>query len=174
MIEVEIDSIRISLVTQHRIVMLKEIDGERQVPIWIGPCEADAITIELQDVKVARPVTHDLLKNVINEMGGHVSHVLVKELNDGIFLARLYVDANGKELDIDCRPSDAIALAVRVKVPIFIAEEVMEEVSILPEADIQEEGEKPAAEAPATNPEEADAFIDFLDTLDFEDFDEGS
>ncbi|MCA9958965.1 MAG: bifunctional nuclease family protein [Chloroflexota bacterium] len=174
MIEVEIDSIRISLVTQHRIVMLKEIDGDRQVPIWIGPCEADAITIELQDVKVARPVTHDLLKNVIGEMGGRVSHVLVKELNDGIFHARLYIDANGKDLDIDCRPSDAIALAVRVKVPIFIAEAVMEEVSILPEADIQEQGEESAEAAPSPEPEEADAFIDFLDSLDFDDFDEES
>lgn len=172
MIEVEIDSIRISLVTQHRIVMLKEIDGDRQVPIWIGPCEADAITIELQDVKVARPVTHDLLKSIITAMGGNVSHVLVKELNDGIFHARLYVDANGKELDIDCRPSDAIALAVRVKVPIFIAEAVMEEVSILPEADIQDQGEGDTPAAP--EPEAADAFLDFLDTLDLGDFDEES
>jgi len=170
MIEVEIDSIRISLVTQHRIVMLKEVDGERQIPIWIGPCEADAITIELQDVKVARPVTHDLLKNVITSMGGHVSHVLVKELRDGIFHARLYLDANGTEMDIDCRPSDAIALAVRVKVPIFIAEEVMAEVGILPEADIQEQvGEAPEG---SVDLEDADAFSDFLGTLDFEDFDE--
>ncbi len=170
MVEVEIDSIRISLVTQHRIVMLKEIDGERQVPIWIGPCEADAITIELQDVKVARPVTHDLLKNVITTMGGNVSHVLVKELNDGIFHARLYVDANGNELDIDCRPSDAIALAVRVKVPIFIAEEVMEEVAILPEPDIQDADTGAVSEE--TPPEEADAFMDFLNTMDLEDFDD--
>lgn len=169
MIEVEIDSIRISLVTQHRIVMLKEIDGERQVPIWIGPCEADAITIELQDVKAARPVTHDLLKNVIVEMGGRVSHVLVKELNDGIFRARLYVDANGRELDIDCRPSDAIALAVRVHVPIFIAEEVMNEVSILPEPDIQEPAKTATAEGTAET-KDADVFMDFLDTLDFGDF----
>ena len=171
MIEVVIDSIRISLVTQHRIVMLKEMEGERQLPIWIGPCEADAITIELQDVKVARPVTHDLLKNVIDDMGGTVSHVLVKDLNDGIFHARLHVDANGQELEIDCRPSDAIALAVRANVPIFVSEAVMDEVSILPEPDIQEEdGAEEDAETP---PEEADAFIDFLDTLDFEDFDEG-
>ncbi|MCA9934712.1 MAG: bifunctional nuclease family protein [Ardenticatenaceae bacterium] len=170
MIEVEIDSIRISLVTQHRIVMLKEIDGERQIPIWIGPCEADAITIELQDVKVARPVTHDLLKNVISEMGGHISHVLVKELRDGIFHARLYLDANGTEMNIDCRPSDAIALAVRVNVPIFIAEEVMDEVGILPEADIQEQESAESADSEA--PETPDAFADFLNTLDFEDFDE--
>lgn len=168
MIEVVIDSIRISLVTQHRIVMLREADGERQVPIWIGPCEADAITIELQDVKVARPVTHDLLKNVIGEMGGVVSHVLVKELKDGIFHARLYIDANGAEMDIDCRPSDAIALAVRVDVPIFVAEEVIEEAGILPEADIQEE----EAVGEETDPEEADAFMDFLDTLDLDDFED--
>ncbi|MFO7537015.1 MAG: bifunctional nuclease family protein [Chloroflexota bacterium] len=169
MIEVIIDSIRISLVSQHRIVMLKESDSERQLPIWIGPCEADAITIELQDVKIARPVTHDLLRNIVQEMGGKISHVLVKELNDGVFHARLFIDINGEMLEIDCRPSDAIALAVRVKVPIFISESVMEEAGILPEPDIQEhelgldeddEGETP------------DAFLDFVDTLDFDDFDE--
>jgi bifunctional DNase/RNase len=78
MIEVMIDSIRISLVSQQRIVVLKEVDGERQLPIWIGPCEADAITVELQDVRVARPLTPDLLKSVIGEMGGRISHILVK------------------------------------------------------------------------------------------------
>lgn len=171
MIEVEIDSIRISLVTQHRIVMLKEIDGERQVPIWIGPCEADAITIELQDVKVARPVTHDLLKNVIAAMGGKISHVLVKELREGIFHARLYIDAKGEAMDIDCRPSDAIALAVRAKVPIFVAEEVITEVGILPETDIQEQ-EGAAAAGTEVDPGEADAFSDFLSTLDFDDLEE--
>jgi uncharacterized protein len=168
MIEVVIDSIRISLVSQHRIVMLKEIDTERQLPIWIGPCEADAITIELQDVKVARPVTHDLLKNVVEEMGGKISHVLVKELSDGVFHARLFVDMAGELLEIDCRPSDAIALAVRVKVPIFIAESVMDEAGILPEPDLQDHdmmGEDDEGETP-------DAFLDFVDTLDFDDFDE--
>lgn len=170
MIEVIIDSIRISLVSQHRIVMLKEIDSERQLPIWIGPCEADAITIELQDVKIARPVTHDLLKNIVEELGGKISHVLVKDLNDGVFHARLFIDVNKEMLEIDCRPSDAIALAVRVKVPIFISELVMDEAGILPEPDIQEqeigydtngdEGAKP------------DAFLDFVDTLDFDDFDD--
>ena len=82
MIEVVIDSIRISLISQHRIVMLRDIDSERRLPIWIGPCEAEAITIELQDVEIARPVTHDLLKNVIEQMGGTVSHILINELNE--------------------------------------------------------------------------------------------
>ena len=167
MIEVIIDSIRISLVSQHRIVMLKEMDNERQLPIWIGPCEADAITIELQDVKVARPGTHDLLKNVIAEMGGKVSHVLIKALSDGVFYASLFVDVNEELREIDCRSSDAIALAVRVKSPIFINEDVMNEAGILPEQDIQE-AEQASAE---TDAESLDAFSDFVDSLDL-DFDD--
>jgi bifunctional DNase/RNase len=107
MIEVVIDSIRISLISQHRIVMLRDVDGERQLPIWIGPCEAEAITIELQDVEIARPVTHDLLTNTIGEMGGTVSHILINELRDQVFYARLFVDMSGEMLEIDCRPSDA-------------------------------------------------------------------
>lgn len=167
MIEVIIDSIRISLVSQHRIVMLKEMDNERQLPIWIGPCEADAITIELQDVKVARPVTHDLLKNVISEMGGKVSHVLIKALNDGVFYASLFVDVSENLHEIDCRSSDAIALAVRVKSPIFVNDEVMDEAGIVPEQDIQE-ADQSAGEPDA---ESLDAFSDFVDSLDL-DFDD--
>lgn len=168
MIEVVVDSIRISLVSQHRIVVLKEVDSERQLPIWIGPYEADAITIELQDVEVARPVTHDLLKNVIDTMGGKVSHVLIKALNDGVFFASLFIDINGDLKEIDSRSSDAIALAVRVKVPIFVEEDVMDEVGVLPEPDILEEDEPAGEEAP----EALDAFSDFVDTLDFDDFEE--
>lgn len=164
MIEVVIDSIRISLISQHRIVMLRDVDGERQLPIWIGPCEAEAITIELQDVEMARPVTHDLLKNSIAELGGTVSHILINELRDQVFYARLFVDLKGEMLEIDCRPSDAIAVAVRAKVPIFVDEEVMEEAGILPEPDVEEE-------VGGEDAEKLDAFKDFVDTLDFDDFD---
>ena len=169
MIEVMIDSIRISLVSQHRIVLLREVDSERQLPIWIGPCEADAITIELQDVKVARPLTQDLLKNIINELGGTVSHVLIKELNDSVFHARLFISVQGESEphEIDCRPSDAIALAVRAKVPIFISEEVMDEAGVEPEPDIQADEPDQMSGADVDN---LDAFSDFLDTLDFDDF----
>jgi bifunctional DNase/RNase len=163
MIEVVIDSIRISLISQHRIVMLRDVDGERRLPIWIGPCEAEAITIELQDVEIARPVTHDLLKNIIEEMGGTVSHILINELRDQVFYARLFVDMDGNMMEIDCRPSDAIAVAVRSKVPVFIDESVMDEAGILPEPDIEEETEGEGAE-------KLDAFKDFVDTLDFDDF----
>jgi bifunctional DNase/RNase len=167
MIEVIIDSIRISLVSQHRIVMLKEMDSERQLPIWIGPCEADAITIELQDVKVARPVTHDLLKNVVSEMGGKVSHVLIKALNEGVFYASLFVDINEEMHEIDCRSSDAIALAVRAKSPIFVNDDVMAEAGILPEQDVQELDQ--TTDEP--DEESLDAFSDFVDSLDL-DFDD--
>lgn len=168
MIEVVIESIRISLISQHRIVLLREVDSDRQLPIWIGPCEAEAITMELQDVKVARPMTQDLLKNVIGELGGTVSHVLVKELNESVFHARLFITVEGaaEPLEIDCRPSDAIALAVRAKVPIFIAEEVMDAAGVEPQEDVQET--KPADE----DDDNLDAFTDFLNTLDFGDFDE--
>ncbi|HFE66972.1 MAG TPA: bifunctional nuclease family protein [Chloroflexi bacterium] len=167
MIEVEVDSIRISLVSQHRIVVLREVDSERQLPIWIGPYEADAITIELQDVEVARPVTHDLLKNIIEELGGKVSHVLIRALIDGVFYASLFIDVNGEMKEIDSRSSDAIALGVRVKVPIFVNEDVMDEVGVLPEPDILEEEQSSAGEG-----ETLDVFSDFLDTLDFDDFEE--
>ncbi len=170
MIEVVIESIRISLVSQHRIVLLKELDNERQLPIWIGPCEADAITIELQDVKVARPVTHDLLKNVISEMGGRVSHVLIRALSDGVFFASLFIDKNGDLTEIDCRSSDAIALAVRVKTPIFVNDDVMEQAGVLPESGIQEPTASEVEASPGSA--ELDIFSDFLDTLDFDDFEE--
>ncbi len=169
MIEVVVDSIRISLVSQHRIVVLKEMDSERQLPIWIGPYEADAITIELQDVEMARPVTHDLLKNIITVLGAKVSHVLIKTLSEGVFYASLFIDINGELHEIDSRSSDAIALAVRVKVPVFVNQEVMDEVGVLPEPDILQEESR---EGDAEDVETLDLFTDFVDSLDFEDFDE--
>ncbi|MEO1444528.1 MAG: bifunctional nuclease family protein, partial [Chloroflexota bacterium] len=94
MIEVIIDSIRVSLMSQHRIVVLKDSNSERYLPIWIGPCEADAITTELQEMPPQRPLTHDLLKNVIKELGGDVVHILVSELRNDVYYARVVVDLN--------------------------------------------------------------------------------
>ncbi len=167
MIEVIIDSIRISLVSQHRIVLLKELDNDRQLPIWIGPCEADAITIELQDVKVARPLTADLVNVAIKELGGTISHVLIRELSEQVFHASLFIDVNDEIREIDCRPSDAIAVAVRAKVPIFANEAVLEEAGVKPEPDLVQEAEQEENESDVGN---LDAFSDFLDTLDFDDF----
>lgn len=163
MVEVTIDSIRVSLMTQHRVVVLKESDTDRYLPIWIGPFEADAITIQLQGVQVPRPLTHDLLKSFIRELGISVSHVLVSELRNDTFFARIIVDINGNSKEIDSRPSDAIALAVRVGAPIFVAEQVMDLASITPEEEINIEE--------ATTPEEAQnlaPFRDFVESLDLD------
>jgi bifunctional DNase/RNase len=167
MIEVTIDSIRVSLMSQHRVVILKDVDSERYLPIWIGPCEADAITVELQEVEVARPLTHDLLKTLVNEVGASVSHILVNDLRDDVFYARIVVDLNGRRLEIDSRPSDAIALAVRVRVPIFVEDEVMEKAAITPEEEVEAEG------GAAPGDERLDVFKDFVDSLNLDDL-EGS
>lgn len=160
MIEVEIDSIRVSLMSEHRVIVLKALDEELYLPIWIGPYEAEAIAIRLKDVDIARPLTHDLLNNVIGEMGGNISHILVCDLRDDTFFALINVDLNGQRLEIDSRPSDAIALAVRAGVPIFVAESVMDQASITPEEDIAEETE---------GEEDLSAFRDFVEGLDLDD-----
>lgn len=172
MIEVIIDSIRISLISQHRVVMLRDVDSERQLAIWIGPCEAEAITIELQDTEMARPLTHDLLENVIQAMGGKVSHILVSDLKTDVYYATLFVDQDGKLLEIDCRPSDAVALAVRVKCPIFVNEDVMEEAGVYPEPDISETEQGETASEDEEDMIGLDAFKDFVDTLNFDDDEE--
>lgn len=171
MIEVKIDSIRVSLMSQHRVVVLKEVDAERYLPIWIGPFEADAITLKLQGVHVARPLTHDLLKSLIDKMGGAVSHVTVTELKNDTFFAQIVMDVNGKSVEIDSRPSDAIALAVRVNAPLFVADKVMDMASIVPETSLQEirevgtDGEPLSAE----EEEKLSAFRDFINELDLDD-----
>lgn len=160
MIEVEIDSIRVSLMSEHRVIVLKAIESERYLPIWIGPYEAEAIAIRLKNVDISRPLTHDLLNNVIGEMGGDISHILVNDLRDDTFYALITVNVNGTSLEIDSRPSDAIALAVRAGVPIFVAEDVLEQASITPEEDIIEGAE---------DDEELSAFRDFVEGLDLDD-----
>jgi len=145
MVEVKIDSIRVSLMSQHRVVILKDVDSDRYLPIWIGPYEADAITIELQEVQVARPLTHDLLKTLIVELGGVIRHVLVSDLRNDTFYANIVIERNGKRTEIDSRPSDAIALAVRARVPIYVDEGVMSKASIIPEEEAGLGEETPSA-----------------------------
>ncbi|HEY66404.1 MAG TPA: bifunctional nuclease family protein [Caldilineae bacterium] len=172
MIEVSIDSVRVSLMSQHRIVVLKEIDGDRYLPIWIGPFEADAITIELQGVEVARPLTHDLLKRMIETLGARVSHVVVNDLQNDTYYARIILDVDGEEIEVDSRPSDAIALAVRTKVPVFVAEEVMDRAGIVPEEGIEEVSEtaEHMEQEYEDEPSEEDleVFRDFVEGLDLE------
>ncbi|MCG3210669.1 MAG: hypothetical protein FOGNACKC_04300 [Anaerolineae bacterium] len=171
MIEVKIDSIRVSLMSQHRVVVLKETDSDRYLPIWIGPFEADAITLQLQGVQVARPLTHDLLKSIIDQMGAKISHVIVTELKNDTFFAHIVMDLDGKNIEIDARPSDAIALAVRVNAPLFVAEQVMEEAAIVPETGLDNLDTEDADAAPVSEEEEEQlsAFRDFINELDLDD-----
>jgi len=176
MLQVKIDSVRVSLMSQHRLIVLKEIFGDRYLPIWIGPFEADAITLALQGVQVARPLTHDLLQNVLQALGARVEYVVVTELTDDTFYANIVLDVDDEEVIIDSRPSDAIALAVRVDAPIFVEEDVMDEAGILPDPDITETGgeEPESAEFLESSlgegtEEDLGVFKDFLSTLNFGD-----
>lgn len=192
MIEVEIDSIRASLMNQHRIVILKDLHTERFLPIFIGQVEADAITTELQSAQRQRPLTHDLLKSVITEMGGRLAYILINDIRQETFYARLVIEIQGKKMDVDARPSDAIALAVRTKAPLFVSEAVMDKCAVEPEDDIYSQNapavsreERPNAEAARVERTAPDivphdkidesklsAFADFLNTLDLDERDD--
>jgi len=165
MVEVVIDSIRVSLMSPQRIVILKEMDSERFLPIWIGPFEADAITLSLQELEVARPMTHDLLRNMLQVLGAQVLQVKITELREDVFYARIVISVNGREMEIDSRPSDALALAVRVHVPIFVAEGVMDEAASIPEAEVD------ADDATEEGDERLEIFKDFVETLDLDNLD---
>jgi uncharacterized protein len=165
MVEVTIDSVRVSLMSQHRIVVLKDVGSSRFLPIWIGPFEADAITIELQGVEVARPLTHDLLKTTIEQLGASVERVAITDLRNDTFFAQITLKLDGRRLEIDSRPSDAIALAVRSHISVFVSDEVMQQAAITPEPDMEGSGQVPTPpETPG--PEAPDAFRDFLEGLD--------
>ena len=129
--EIVIDSIRVSLMNYQRVVILKEKESDRYLPIWIGPAEADAIAVKLQDISVPRPLTHDLLRSIIDTLGGSLSHILVSDLESDTFYAKIVINVNGKSVEVDSRPSDAIALAVRAKVPIYAEDKVLDKAGIL-------------------------------------------
>jgi bifunctional DNase/RNase len=170
MIETIVESIRVSLVSNHRVVILKEVEGQRHLPIWIGQFEAEAIAVELQGMGSPRPLTHDLLKSVINEMGGRVNRILVTDLNRDVFYARIVVELNGRSLEIDSRPSDAIALAVRVKAPILVEDDVMARAGVI-------FGDESGSEPPTiertdeVSDERLSVFRDFVNSLDLDDLD---
>jgi uncharacterized protein len=176
MIEMAIDSIRVSLMNYQRVVILKEKMAERYLPIWIGPAEADAIAVKLQGVNVPRPLTHDLLCSVIEALGASVNSIVVSDLKNDTFYAKIMLNVDGSVVEIDSRPSDALALAVRSEVPIFADESVMDKAGIY----LDQETGKPAGETGDTTIEgkkisdeemkKLSAFKDFINTLDLEDF----
>jgi hypothetical protein len=145
--------------SSHRLVILKELAGERYLPIWIGAFEAEAIALRLRSLEFARPLTHDLLLTILQELGGTVERIIVNDLHDDTFYARVIIDVDGQELDIDSRPSDAIALAVRAEAPVYVEEHVMDEAGIVPELDI----------SGGESEEDLSAFRDFVNSLDLDD-----
>ncbi len=174
MVEVVIDSIRVSLMSQQRIVILREQNTERYLPIWIGVYEAESITIALQEIEVARPLTHDLLNNVFNQLDARIIRAEVVSLRDDTFYGNIVAEANGQILNIDARPSDALAVSVRAHVPILVSKSVMEAAGITPEEDIQEQEQQPGSEQPTSGSEipESDerlsVFQDFIEGLDLD------
>jgi hypothetical protein len=178
MIEMTIDSIRVSLMNYQRVVILKEKVAERYLPIWIGPAEADAIAVRLQGVTVPRPLTHDLLNSVIDALGATINSIIVSDLKNDTFYAKIILNVDGGQMEIDSRPSDALALAVRVEVPIYVEEEVLDKAGILLDQEtgkpIYSEKEGAGGEDKKVSEEELkrmSAFHDFINTLDLEDFD---
>ena len=176
LIEVQIDSVRVHLMTPQRLVVLKQIESERYLPIWVGPYEAEAITVALQEVEMSRPLTHDLLKNVFGAFNAEITRIEIIQLRNDIFYGNIVAVVDGKEINVDSRPSDAIALSVRAHVPILVHQDVMDEAGIMPEEDISESDEEPGISPPAPLSDEGterlSVFEDFLGKLDLDNLDD--
>src|SRR5688572_30078034 len=155
MIEMQLEGVRVELPTNQPIVLLRERDGERYLPIWIGAAEAAAIALSLQGVVTPRPMTHDLMKTMLEDLAVQVRRIVVTELRESTFFATIEMQRETATFEVSSRPSDAIALAVRMAVPIFASEEVLEEASIL---------------IPGEEDEEVEKFREFLDNISPEDF----
>ncbi|HEY6018816.1 MAG TPA: bifunctional nuclease family protein [Candidatus Paceibacterota bacterium] len=176
MIEVQIDSVRVHLMTPQRVVVLKQVDTEKYLTIWVGPYEAEAITVALQEVEMVRPLTHDLLKNVFGAFNARIRRIEIIKLQEDIFYGNIVAEVDGREIHVDSRPSDAIALAVRAHVPILVHPSVMESAGIVPEQDLPEGAPSPSKAAPAQLSEEGSdrlsVFEDFLGKLDLDKLDD--
>ena len=169
MIEMTIDSIRVSLMNYQRVVILKEKVSDRYLPIWIGPAEADAIAMKLHNVNVPRPLTHDLMSSVVSSLGASINSIIVTDLINDTFFAKIILDIDGRQLEVDSRPSDAIALAVRVNSPIYADDAVMNKAGVTVD---KETGKLThTAEVSEEEIEGMSAFKDFINSLDMEDFD---
>ncbi|CAI8032119.1 Uncharacterized protein Rv1829 [Geodia barretti] len=175
--ELVIDSIRISQMNYQRVVVLKELETNLFLLIWIGPTEAEAIAVKMQGMTVPRPLTHDLLVDLVKSVGGSFEHILVNDLQNETFYAKVVIRVGDQTHEIDSRPSDAMAVAVRAEVPIYVADEVMDKAAISMD---QDTGQPLTPESAATEDAEANvteeelqklsAFTDLINELDMEDF----
>jgi uncharacterized protein len=155
MVEMYVESVRVSTSGLQRVVVLKEKESDRYLLIWVGTPEAGAIALSMQGIAVARPMTHDLLKSVIETMGGKVRRIIVNDMVDNTYYARIIVDVDGRTVEIDSRPSDAIALALRTQSSIFVNEKVLDEAGITTSGETQD----------AEGDEDLSVFRDFINSL---------
>jgi len=181
-VEMVVESVRVHMLSSRHVVILKDAGRDRYLPIWIGPWEASAIAMRLQGLTPERPLTHDLFATVLGELGVRVDRILIASLADETFHAQLVLVGPDSRHEIDARPSDAIALAVRLGVPIFAAEAVLDQAALGPDsADIEAEDGEPgggrpgglsAAALEATgekiDPTRLDIFREFVNSLDKE------
>ena len=188
MIEATVESIRVSLVTQNRVVILKEIHGTRHLPIWIGAYEAEAIALELQGVTPTRPLPYDLMRAMLEELGAAIDHIVIADLNDQVYYATIVLSVADRTVQLDARPSDAIALAVRTDARILIEDAVMDTAGVSldddgePVSDIFDDSEgflgerrlrESASAAEGEGSDQLGVFRDFINSLDLDDFDKG-
>lgn len=168
MIEMTVESVRINLQTSQRVVILKASQNERYLFIWIAHAEAYAIAIELQGTSSPRPLTHDLLKNVIEDLGAKIESIVISDLIDDIFYARIVLDVAGRHVEVDARPSDAIALAVRARTPIYVEESVLERAGVALEAsdDASVSSKADSRREREVEYDNLDAYRDFINSLD--------
>lgn len=153
--EMQVHGVNLDVMTNQPVVILKDIEEKRFLPIWIGQFEATSILMELQGVKSTRPLTHDLLRSICDVMDAKINKIIINDIQDGTFFARIHMEIGKKSYDLDARPSDAIALAVRMSAPIFADEGVVDKASV-----VSEEGEE----------DEVERFREFIETVSPEDF----
>jgi bifunctional DNase/RNase len=168
MVEMTVESVRINLATQQRVVILKATKQERYLFIWIAHAEAYAIAVELQGTTSPRPLTHDLLKNVISELGAKIESIVISDLIDDIFHARIMLDVDGRHVEIDSRPSDAIALAVRAKTQILVEDSVLDRagVALEPSEEAPSRSSRAETKRSDVDMDNLDAYRDFINSLD--------
>ncbi|MCH2658356.1 MAG: bifunctional nuclease family protein [Dehalococcoidia bacterium] len=169
--EVIIDSIRVGLRHYRRVVVLKEKDAERFLPIWIGADVADSIAFRLQDVSSPRPLTHDLLMSMIDSLGGVIKSVVINDLREDTFYALINIEKDNEIIEVDARSSDAIAIAVRASVPIYVADHVLETAAVVLDSEVSlSENISEVDQTPVSNEEleKLEIFRDFVDELDLD------
>jgi bifunctional DNase/RNase len=175
LIEVFVESIRVNLANYKRVVMLKDKQSTRYLPIWIGHFEADAIAIPMQKVPVSRPLTHDLLRQAITALGARLERVVINDLADETFFAKLILDQDGKNIEVDARPSDAIALAIRTEVPIFVEERVLDTAGMVFDGEAEGETGEPKErdEGAPVDEEKLSVFRQFINSMELDDMEKG-